>query len=38
VLTALAGRRAELAMGEKVLLVGGAVFVPWGLYWGLLLP
>ncbi|WP_327108434.1 hypothetical protein [Nonomuraea glycinis] len=35
VLTALAGRRAALSMREKVLLVGGAVFVPWGLYRGL---
>ena len=38
VLTALAGRRAALSMREKVLLVGEAVFVPWGLHWGLLLP
>jgi dienelactone hydrolase len=36
--TALAWRRASLPMGERVLLMGGAVFVPWALYWGLLLP
>lgn len=44
VLTALAWRRdrASVSRGEGVrlglLLAGGAVFVPWALYWGLLLP
>ncbi len=44
VLTALAWRRAHagVAGGERVrlglLLAGGAVFIPWGLYWGLLVP
>ncbi|WP_433513301.1 alpha/beta hydrolase family protein [Nonomuraea sp. CA-143628] len=42
--TALAWRRvrATVARGERVrlglLLAGGAVFLPWALYWGLLLP
>ncbi|MFG1961848.1 alpha/beta hydrolase family protein [Nonomuraea sp. NPDC049028] len=42
--TALAWRRARatVARGERVrlglLLAGGAVFLPWALYWGLLLP
>ncbi|HUR02094.1 MAG TPA: prolyl oligopeptidase family serine peptidase [Nonomuraea sp.] len=42
--TALAWRRlrASVPRGERVrlglLLAGGAVFVPWALYWGLLLP
>ncbi|MEV4092069.1 alpha/beta hydrolase family protein [Streptosporangium saharense] len=42
--TALAWRRtrASLDRGERVrlglLLTGGALFVPWALYWGLLLP
>ncbi|MFG1681109.1 alpha/beta hydrolase family protein [Nonomuraea sp. NPDC049269] len=42
--TALAWRRrrASVPGGERVrlglLLAGGAVFVPWALYWGLLLP
>ncbi|WP_436758553.1 alpha/beta hydrolase family protein [Streptosporangium sp. V21-05] len=44
VLTALAWRRARASVprGERVrlglLLAGGAMFVPWALYWGLLLP
>ncbi|MGJ6968229.1 alpha/beta hydrolase family protein [Streptosporangium sp. G11] len=44
VLTALAWHRARASVsrGEGVrlglLLAGGAVFVPWALYWGLLLP
>ena len=44
VLTALAWRRrrGSVPRGERVrlglLLAGGAVFVPWALYWGLLLP
>ncbi|MFI6506254.1 alpha/beta hydrolase family protein [Streptosporangium sp. NPDC050855] len=44
VLTALAWRRnaASVPAGERVrlglLLCGGLVFVPWSLYWGLLLP
>ncbi|GAA4181033.1 alpha/beta hydrolase [Streptosporangium oxazolinicum] len=44
VLTALAWRRARASVsrGEGVrlglLLAGGVVFVPWALYWGLLLP
>ncbi|WP_433356138.1 alpha/beta hydrolase family protein [Microtetraspora malaysiensis] len=44
VLTALAWRRARGSMprGERgrlgLLLAGGLVFIPWGLYWGLLLP
>ncbi|GAA4225241.1 hypothetical protein FHR32_003346 [Streptosporangium album] len=43
-LTALAWRRTRgpVSPGERVrlglLLAGGAVFVPWALYWGLLLP
>ncbi|WP_197093483.1 alpha/beta hydrolase family protein [Nonomuraea sp. SBT364] len=40
VLAALAWRRTR--GGERarlgLLLAGGAVFIPWGLYWGLLLP
>jgi dienelactone hydrolase len=42
--TALAWRRvrATVARGERVrlglLLAGGAVFLPWAFYWGLLLP
>ncbi|MBF8192427.1 alpha/beta hydrolase [Nonomuraea sp. K274] len=44
VLTAVAWRRARgpVERGERVrlglLLAGGAVFIPWALYWGLLLP
>jgi dienelactone hydrolase len=42
VLTGRAWRRASPPAGERVrlgvLLAGGAVFVPWALYWGLLLP
>ncbi|MEU8382626.1 prolyl oligopeptidase family serine peptidase [Streptosporangium sp. NPDC048865] len=44
VLTALAWRRARSSVprGERVrlglLLAGGVAFVPWALYWGLLLP
>ncbi len=44
VLTALAWRRdrGSVARGERVrlglLLTGGLVFIPWALYWGLLLP
>ncbi|WP_052423144.1 alpha/beta hydrolase family protein [Nonomuraea candida] len=42
VLTALRRRRAALPRGERtrlgLLIAGGAVFVPWALYWGLLLP
>ncbi|WP_433225701.1 hypothetical protein [Microtetraspora malaysiensis] len=44
ILTALAWRRARgsVPRGERgrlgLLLVGGLVFIPWGLYWGLLLP
>ncbi|MGI5488091.1 alpha/beta hydrolase family protein [Microtetraspora malaysiensis] len=44
VLTAQAWRRARGSMprGERgrlgLLLAGGLVFIPWGLYWGLLLP
>ncbi|GLW99513.1 prolyl oligopeptidase family serine peptidase [Microtetraspora sp. NBRC 16547] len=44
VLTALAWRRARRSVprGERVrlglLITGGLVFIPWGLYWGLLLP
>jgi hypothetical protein len=41
---ALAWRRerADVPLGERIrlglLLAGGLVLVPWGLYWGLLLP
>ncbi|MER6943953.1 prolyl oligopeptidase family serine peptidase [Nonomuraea sp. NPDC000554] len=42
VLTARAWRRASAPRGERarlgLLLAGGLVLVPWGLYWGLLLP
>ncbi|MFC7646239.1 hypothetical protein ACFQX6_40865 [Streptosporangium lutulentum] len=44
VLTALAWHRTRdsVPRGERVrlglLLTGGVVFVPWALYWGLLLP
>ncbi|WP_084259463.1 alpha/beta hydrolase family protein [Microtetraspora malaysiensis] len=44
VLSALAWRRARgsLPRGERgrlgLLVVGGLVLIPWGLYWGLLLP
>ncbi|XVQ86710.1 hypothetical protein ACQP2K_04605 [Microbispora siamensis] len=33
-----AGRDDERAGASRLLLAGGAVFLPWSLYWGLLLP